>query len=282
MKMLVYANFLFLIMKTDWSKENLEKIIKNNTSIRGCLLDLNALHGSSYATFKRKIEKYNLDISHFTGQEWSKGEKGTDRVSKVLLEEILNENTNYSSSRLLDRLVYAKMKEYKCEVCGISTWQNKDIRLELHHINGNHYDNRFENLQILCPNCHSQTVNHRRKGEHYNSTPPKALSLKTKIEPKTCIVCGKTFKPDHNGKGKYCSRECYLKDVRENSQARSSWSVLADKKEDVLAQFNNYKTLTDLAAHFGVNRTTLSEKMRHWGIFQQFKDLHNKIKPKMT
>jgi hypothetical protein len=27
----------------------------------------------------------------------------------------------------------------------------------LHHVNADRLDNRVENLQLLCPNCHSQT-----------------------------------------------------------------------------------------------------------------------------
>ena len=48
-----------------------------------------------------------------------------------------------------------------CAVCGLSTWNDQPITLELHHINNNHMDNRLENLQLLCPNCHSQTDNWR-------------------------------------------------------------------------------------------------------------------------
>ena len=35
------------------------------------------------------------------------------------------------------------------------------LPLELDHINGDRYDNRLENLRVLCPNCHSLTPTHR-------------------------------------------------------------------------------------------------------------------------
>lgn len=42
-------------------------------------------------------------------------------------------------------------------------WQDKEIPLELHHINGNNRDNRLENLMLLCPNCHALTDSYRGK-----------------------------------------------------------------------------------------------------------------------
>jgi len=46
---------------------------------------------------------------------------------------------------------------HQCVNCGISDWNGKHITLELDHVNGNNKDNRLQNLELLCPNCHSQT-----------------------------------------------------------------------------------------------------------------------------
>ncbi len=45
----------------------------------------------------------------------------------------------------------------KCEKCGIAEWNKNVLSFHVDHINGDRKDNRFENLKILCPNCHSQT-----------------------------------------------------------------------------------------------------------------------------
>ena len=35
--------------------------------------------------------------------------------------------------------------------------------MELHHIDGDRTNHKLDNLQILCPNCHSQTATFRAK-----------------------------------------------------------------------------------------------------------------------
>ena len=79
------------------------------------------------------------------------------------MKEILKEDSIYQSYKLAKRLIKEGIKEYKCECCNLSKWQNKPIPLELHHINGIHSDNRLENLQLLCPNCHALTDSYRGK-----------------------------------------------------------------------------------------------------------------------
>lgn len=69
------------------------------------------------------------------------------------------------SFKLKKYLLRAKLKEYKCESCFNTEWLNKPIPLELDHINGQPHDNRLENLQLLCPNCHSLTPTFRAKNK---------------------------------------------------------------------------------------------------------------------
>lgn len=47
----------------------------------------------------------------------------------------------------------------KCEKCGwgeVNPYTGK-IPLQVHHIDGDCTNNSEENLQLLCPNCHSLT-----------------------------------------------------------------------------------------------------------------------------
>ena len=54
---------------------------------------------------------------------------------------------------------------YKCAECGLSEWRNKSIVLELEHRDGNSENNEFENLCLICPNCHSQTDTYKGKNK---------------------------------------------------------------------------------------------------------------------
>lgn len=55
------------------------------------------------------------------------------------------------------RLLREGLLENRCQICGISEWQGQPLSIHLDHINGVRNDHRFENLRMLCPNCHSQT-----------------------------------------------------------------------------------------------------------------------------
>jgi len=152
------------LRRCTYSVNKFKKIIKDSFSISQALKKLGLVAaGGNYFTVKKRIQELDLDISHFTGQSHLKGKKMTWGV-KIPLKEILVENSTYSSSvRLKKRLLESNMFEYKCYCCKRKTWLNKPIPLELEHKNGNKFDNRKENLTLLCPNCHSFTPYYRGK-----------------------------------------------------------------------------------------------------------------------
>lgn len=82
------------------------------------------------------------------------------------LDEILVKDSKYTNmSSLKKRVLKSNLIEYKCAICGISEWMNKELILQLDHINGDNRDNRISNLRLLCPNCHSQTETYCRKNK---------------------------------------------------------------------------------------------------------------------
>jgi Zn finger protein HypA/HybF involved in hydrogenase expression len=68
------------------------------------------------------------------------------------------------TSGYIHRYIFEK-QEGKCADCGIDSWCNKPIKLELDHTDGNSDNNAEENLRCLCPNCHSQTPTYRAKNK---------------------------------------------------------------------------------------------------------------------
>jgi hypothetical protein len=77
----------------------------------------------------------------------------------IPIDELLVAGRPRSRGHLRSRLVRAGLKEERCEDCGLDEWRGRPLRVTLHHVNGDPYDNRLENLAFLCPNCHSQTPN---------------------------------------------------------------------------------------------------------------------------
>jgi AcrR family transcriptional regulator len=81
----------------------------------------------------------------------------TPRPARMPLEQLLVAGPRRNRGHLKRRLFNAGIKTRKCESCGLREWRELPIPLALHHVNGDRHDNRLENLQILCPNCHGLT-----------------------------------------------------------------------------------------------------------------------------
>ena len=143
--------------RRSWTDEQLIEAVPRCDSMSQVLqlLGLKVTAAGNRRTVKLYIQKLNLDTSHWTGQGWV-GTREFHPVKKSLAE-ILTVNSSYPTSHLRLRLFKEKVKEPKCENCGLTIWLGQEISFELDHINGVSNDHRIENLRVLCPNCHSQT-----------------------------------------------------------------------------------------------------------------------------
>jgi len=149
--------------------EELREAVRTSGSIRQVLKKLNVkAAGGNYATFKKAVEHFDIDTSHFHGKGWNRGDHSSllKKARNVrTLDELLDKDIYYSSDKLKKRLIKEGLKEHKCEQCGITEWNGQPAPIELDHINGVRTDNRLENLRVLCPNCHAQTKTYRGKNK---------------------------------------------------------------------------------------------------------------------
>jgi hypothetical protein len=137
-----------------WDMACLEPAVKDSINwAEVCVrLGLDPLSGSQ-CHIKRQAVKAGIDFKHFPGKHVG-GFAKKPRVAQPL-ESRMIENSTIKSSELRRRLIKSGLKEAQCEGCGLREWLGKPIPLELDHVNGEHTDCRFENLKILCPNCHA-------------------------------------------------------------------------------------------------------------------------------
>jgi hypothetical protein len=149
-----------------WTDDQLGDAVATSRSVRSTIKKLGLVPaGGNYDQVQRRIRELALDISHFTGTAWSRGLK-MPYAPKRSLEQLLVAGRWTSSQKLKQRLIRAGLKPACCELCSWAECSaDGRVPIELDHINGNHDDNRIENLRILCPNCHSLQPTHRGRNQ---------------------------------------------------------------------------------------------------------------------
>ena len=135
-----------------FSKEEIEQFVKDSYSFRqlGAKCGYNPDGGSTIKTMVEMVDELKLDVLHFKGQAWNKDNYQYARFQK---------GKTIKNGSAIKAIV--ALKGHKCEQCGLETWLDKDIPLEVHHIDGDRLNNELSNLQLLCPNCHALTDNYR-------------------------------------------------------------------------------------------------------------------------
>ena len=92
-----------------YTKEELEEIIKNSSSIKDALRKLGfaTTSGSNNKTLKKKIEEHNIDTSHFVFK------KGIERTP----ENIFIENSTATQAILRRYYIKGNYSTYECSIC---------------------------------------------------------------------------------------------------------------------------------------------------------------------
>lgn len=123
-----------------------------------------------------------------------------DNKYKSAIEYLYN-GSPISSYRLKNKILNEGLKPHKCEGCGLESWLNKPIPLELEHKDGDHYNNEWDNLALLCPNCHALTPTHAGKN----------IGRYTEKVVNTCAICHCEISP----KATHC-KSCTPKELTIN------------------------------------------------------------------
>lgn len=265
----------------NYTDEDFAKAVKESFSIAQVLDKLGLIKaGGNYDQFRVNVARLNLDVSHFTGKVWSKG-------------KCVKTYSNYTRSKGRKNFLI-KERGHKCEDCKNTEWKGKPIILELHHINGNRADNRKENLQILCCNCHATTDNWRAKNknarvaeladatdleqnlsatnENWWMTPFKVGETLTDNADGNAEPSPKKREGVENRRGepkfcfcgneitlsrrKYCSRNCY-QEANRNS---------IPKVPEILEAFKAKKSYVQVGNYFGVSDNAVKKWVESYGI----------------
>ena len=183
-------------MKVNWinEKEDLEKLLSEGVSYER----VGRQYGVTGASVKKAAKKMGIELEQ--RREINPNEhfnRGTGKVHYCLNcgKELNGSQVKYCSNecqmeyqkakkinewkehpeRFSSENGYSFIRNYllekyknKCEKCGWSeeNQYTHSVPLEVHHIDGDCTNNKEENLQLLCPNCHSLTENFgsRNKG----------------------------------------------------------------------------------------------------------------------
>lgn len=252
-------------MRYKTTKEELEDAVKKSKSVASVCRILNIRPvGGNYKTLKIKFKEWGIDTSHFTGQGWNVGLLLHRPNKGFELSEILVKDSTYTNTtNLKEKLINKGIKEHKCECCGLTEWNEKPIPIELNHINGENTDNRIENLEIICPNCHAQTPTYRRKNkksainktkkdryEKYKNTPVIVKVVNN------CIVCGSETENKY-----YCSTKCY-----KSEQSKNIPTI-----DEILESFKTEKSFCAVGRKYDVSDNAVRKWCKNYGILDSIK-----------
>jgi 5-methylcytosine-specific restriction endonuclease McrA len=166
-------------MKYIFCDEAIKSVVANSQTLQEACRKLGIPgDGRVYQRFRKRVSELKLPLNHLCTDR--RGYKPNQR--RVDISNYLRENFYCSTSLLKERLFEEGLKEKRCENCLETEWLNTEIPLQLHHIDGDRKNNLLENLQILCPNCHSLTESYAGKSNRNKTYQSGEKTLRRQIE----------------------------------------------------------------------------------------------------
>lgn len=245
-----------------YSKEMLEEVVRKSLAVSEVLrfLDLKQT-GGNYSYISSLIKKYEIDTKHFLGRKlYMATNPPVNKHTKETFLRTLKENTKLDGSKTKKFLIKFCMKEHKCEICKNTEWFGKKIPLEVDHINGDHFDNRLENIRLVCPNCHALTETYCRTKTSVHRQTVKSVGLgptskdnnldeSSNLSGRICDNCGKQL--SKATKGVFC-KTCY------KQKTKIEWPDII-----LLNKMLEEKTLTAIALSLGVSANAIKKHLRN-------------------
>ena len=219
--------------------DNLKDIVDEAESFSCILRRFNySIASSSYRILKSTLNRHNIDYSHIpTGCLANKGRVFGPK--KNIEDYLIEKPTN--GTALKNRLIKEDLLEDKCNKCGLSNeWENEYLSLQLDHIDGNHDNNKFENLRLLCPNCHSQTSN-------YSGKDRKIIYY--------CIDCNEKISNKHNKRCQSCASKLHPERV-----------LKFDITKEELSKMVWEKPTSKIAKELGVSDKAIEKRCKKFNI----------------
>ena len=153
------------------TKEALESVVSSSRSIAEAMrkFGITDTTGGSHVHFSKMVKKFEIRTDHLLGQRANSGIHKKGGSKKKTAEELLvyHADGKRTKTKKLRRALDELGRPFECAGCGITEWRNKSLVLEIEHKDGDFQNDRPENIEYLCPNCHSQTetyCNYKRSG----------------------------------------------------------------------------------------------------------------------
>ena len=185
-------------MKWDKEKQNLETLIKLGYTYE----KIGKKYGCTGANIKKQAKKLGIEIpvrrvinkeketfnkgkgkkclnceqptkgkGEYCCKECRKEYKQSQLIKKWKNGEISGCDKNGDIREFLKKYLFEKTN-YKCEKCGFdekNPYTGKPI-IQIHHIDGDCFNTKEENLQVLCPNHHAMTENFGSRNKNSTRT----------------------------------------------------------------------------------------------------------------